>query len=41
MEGRPPKTIEVAAADSGACRYCLAQWEPAGRSAAYTLLYRV
>ena len=41
VEGRPPKTIEVAAADGGACRYCLAEWEQAGASAAYTFLYRV
>jgi hypothetical protein len=41
VEGRPPKTIDVEAADGGTCRYCLAQWEQAGRSAAYTFLYRV
>jgi hypothetical protein len=41
VEGRPPKTIDVAAADGGTCRYCLAQWEQAGGSAAYTFLYRV
>jgi hypothetical protein len=40
IEGRPPKTIDVDA-DDGACRYCLAQWEQAGQSAAYTFLYRV
>jgi hypothetical protein len=33
IEGRPPKTIDVAA-DDGACRYCLAQWEQSGESAA-------
>jgi hypothetical protein len=41
VEGRPPKTIDVEAADGGTCRYCLAQWEQTGRSAAYTFLYRV
>ena len=41
VEGRPPKTIDVADADGGTCRYCLAQWEQAGGSAAYTFLYRV
>ena len=40
IEGRPPKTIDVAA-DDGACRYCLAQWEQSGESAAYTFLDRV
>jgi hypothetical protein len=40
IEGRPPKTIDVAA-DDGACRYCLAQWEQSGQSASYTFLYRV
>jgi hypothetical protein len=41
IEGRPPKTIDVPAEDGGACRYCLAQWEQSGQSAAYTFLYRV
>jgi hypothetical protein len=41
VEGRPPKTIDVGAADGSTFRYCLAQWEQAGRSAAYTFLYRV
>lgn len=40
VEGRPPKTIDVAD-DDGACRYCLAQWEQSGGSASYTFLYRV
>jgi hypothetical protein len=40
VEVRPPKTIDVGAADGGTCRCCLAQWEQAGRSAAYTFLYR-
>jgi hypothetical protein len=41
VEGRPPKTIDVVAADGSTCRYCLAQWEQAGPAAAYTFLYRV
>jgi hypothetical protein len=40
IEGRPPKTVDVAA-DDGMCRYCLAEWEQTGRSAAYTFLYRL
>lgn len=41
VEGRPPKTVDVAAGDGGACRYCLAKWTQAGHSAAYTFLYRL
>jgi hypothetical protein len=41
VEGRPPKTIDAAAGDGSTCRYCLADWEQTGRSAAYTFLYRV
>ena len=41
VEGRPPKTIDVEAEDGGACRYCLAEWNQGGASAAYTFLYRV
>jgi hypothetical protein len=41
VEGRPPKTIDVEAAEGSTFRYCLAQWEQAGRSSAYTFLYRV
>lgn len=40
VEGRPPKTIDVPAAEAS-CRYCLADWVQSGRSAAYTFLYRV
>ena len=40
VEGRPPKTIDVPD-DGGPCRYCLADWEQSGGSAAYTFLYRV
>jgi hypothetical protein len=41
VEGRPPKTIEVASDDGSTCRYCLAGWIQSGRSAIYTFLYRV
>ena len=41
VEGRPPKTVDVAAADGATCRYCLAEWTQAGGTAAYTFLYRV
>ena len=41
LEGRPPKTIDVAAADGSLCRYCLADWVQTGQSASYTFLYRV
>jgi hypothetical protein len=41
VEGRPPKIIDVPATDGSTCRYCLAQWEQAGGSAAYTFLYLV
>lgn len=42
VEGRPPPTIDVEAADGSTCRYCLARWVQAGQqSAAYTFLYRV
>ena len=40
VEGRPPKVIDVPA-DDGTCRYCLAGWTQAGRSAAYTFLYYI
>jgi hypothetical protein len=41
VEGRPPKTVDIADDDGGTCRYCLAEWTQAGRSAAYTFLYRL
>lgn len=41
LEGRPPKTLDLAAADGTTCRYCLAGWVQTGRSARYTFLYRV
>ena len=41
VEGRPPKTIDVAADDGSTCRYCLAGWVQSGRSAQYTFLYLV
>ena len=41
IEGRPPKTIDVPAADGSTCRYCLEAWAQGGPSADYTFLYRV
>ncbi|MEA2145185.1 MAG: hypothetical protein QOG59_772 [Solirubrobacteraceae bacterium] len=41
VEGRPPKTIDVAADDGTTCRYCLADWTQTGPSATYTFLYLV
>jgi hypothetical protein len=41
VEGRPPKTIDLAADDGSTCRYCLADWVQSGGSAAYTFLYVV
>jgi len=41
IEGRPPKTLDVPAADGSTCRYCLAEWVQTGPSAAYSFLYRV
>jgi hypothetical protein len=41
LEGRPPKTIDVAADDGSLCRYCLDRWVQTGQSAIYTFLYRV
>jgi hypothetical protein len=41
VEGRPPKVIDVPADDGSMCRYCLADWTQAGRSAAYTFLYYI
>jgi hypothetical protein len=41
VEGRPPKIIDLAAADESMLRYCLAEWVQAGPSAVYTFLYRV
>jgi hypothetical protein len=40
VEGRPPKTIDVEIS-AGTYRYCLADWQQAGDSAAYTFLYPV
>ena len=41
LEGRPPKTLDAAAADGSTLRYCLEGWVQSGRSAEYTFLYRV
>jgi hypothetical protein len=41
VEGRPPKTIDVDGPGDASSRYCLAEWEQSGHSAAYTFLYEV
>ena len=41
LEGRPPKTLDLAAGDGSTCRYCLADWVQTGESAIHTFLYRV
>jgi hypothetical protein len=41
LEGRPPSTVDVPAADGSTCRYCLADWAQSGPTAIYTFLYRV
>lgn len=42
IEGRPPKTLDLPAADDdGTCRYCLEGLMQGGDSAIYTFLYRV
>jgi hypothetical protein len=41
VEGRPPKTVDVAAPDGDTCRYGLAKWTQAGHAAAYAFLYRL
>jgi hypothetical protein len=41
VEGRPPKTIDVAAGDGSTCRYCLSRWVQTGLSAQYEFLYVV
>jgi hypothetical protein len=41
LEGRPPKTLDLAADDGSTCRYVLATWIQSGDSARYTFLYLV
>jgi hypothetical protein len=41
VEGRPSSTVDVPADDGSTYRYCLAEWQQSGPSAAYTFLYRV
>jgi hypothetical protein len=41
LQGRPPSTVDVPAADGRTCRYCLAEWAQSGPSAKYTFLYDV
>jgi hypothetical protein len=39
--GRPPSTLDVADANGGLVRYCLAEWTQEGMSANYSYLYPV
>ena len=41
VEGRPPKTLDLADDDGRTCRYCLEGWVQSGQSAKYTFLYHV
>ncbi len=41
LEGRPPKTLDLASPDGNTCRYCLAGWVQTGQSASYEFLYLV
>ena len=41
VEGRPPKTIDVASSDGATYRYCLEEWVQQGASAHYGFLYPV
>lgn len=41
VEGRPPKTIDVAGPGETRSRYVLSEWEQSGHSAAYSFLYEV
>jgi hypothetical protein len=41
VEGRPPKTIDVAGPGGNHNRYGLSEWEQSGHSAVYTFLYEV
>jgi hypothetical protein len=41
VEGRPPKTIDLDAADGSTCRYVLSGWVQSGQSARYEFLYTV
>jgi hypothetical protein len=41
VEGRPPKTIDLAADAGSTNRYCLAQWVQQGERAEYGFLYEV
>jgi hypothetical protein len=41
IEGRPPKTLDLTAADGSTCRYVLETLMQSGDSAGYTFLYRV
>lgn len=40
IEGRPPKTIDIAWGERTA-RYCLVEWQQSGHTAVYGYLYEV
>jgi hypothetical protein len=41
VEGRPPSTVDVPGENGDTYRYCLAEWQQQGMTAAYTFLYTV
>jgi len=41
LAGRPPMTLDLAAADGSTCRYCLTELVQGGVSAHYPFLYLV
>lgn len=41
VEGRPPSTVDLPGEGGETYRYCLAEWEQQGITAAYTFLYAV
>jgi hypothetical protein len=41
LQGRPPMTLDLSAADASTCRYCLDALFQNGLSADYTFLYQI
>jgi hypothetical protein len=41
VEGRPPSIVDLPGDNGDTYRYCLAEWQQQGMSAAYTFLYAV
>ena len=41
VEGRPPSTLDLPGENGDTYRYCLAEWQQEGMTAAYTFLYAV